>query len=599
MSSSLQRSSIVRDSIGKIVRLLSEKDITVTLAGNSAHVEYHPITHLPTKMNLPMIDDQTSEEMLIAIHGFVDHEVGHVLFSDPQKIQKASKERVQSLHNIIEDTFIESRMQNKFKGSKSNLELMHTIFTKEHIDTELNKLGDDSETSMYWGALVACAFRAWAGQQHFVEYMSDKWELIEPYCEKLGELVSEVPNVTNSEEALDLAIKVRDRLNDKKNPEGSSGEREQQEKNKGKESSDEDNTEKSKKGSSEKNQESDHQQSDEKDKEEIEYDDREVTDFDDALKKLIQSMAKKEGDDKEYAPFSKDWDFIGPVDDITVSGREVDFVQNSVNEHIRRITRKMELMFRAANKSRFIKGKRAGRLSQDSLHRLATNDSRVFKRKTVKETNEVAVSLLVDCSGSMSGPKIKLACQVAWAMSDVLDRLNINNEVLGFTTSNKARSALYNDVNKRAKQISYDEYQNFTRIKPIYMPVFKSFSERFTNTQKKRLTQAALSKIEMSGNVDGESVIYAAERLLKQKERSKTLIVLSDGMPAVDNCSHRVGEMHLVDSIKKVEKSGISCVGIGIQDDSVKNFYKKSIVAHQLEDLPEKVMNELKAILFN
>ena len=76
-------------------------------------------------------------------------------------------------------------------------------------------------------------------------------------------------------------------------------------------------------------------------------------------------------------------------------------------------------------------------------------------------------------------------------------------------------------------------------------------------------------------NVDGESLLWAAKRLLKRPEDRKILIVQSDGFP---NCPVLPGESrlalseHLSAVVPRVEATGIEVIGIGIMDDAVKKI---------------------------
>ena len=44
-------------------------------------------------------------------------------------------------------------------------------------------------------------------------------------------------------------------------------------------------------------------------------------------------------------------------------------------------------------------------------------------------------------------------------------------------------------------------------------------------------------------------------------------------------------------------RAGINVVGIGIQSDSVKSFYPKSVVINDVDELPKTVIQELRHLL--
>jgi cobalamin biosynthesis protein CobT len=99
-------------------------------------------------------------------------------------------------------------------------------------------------------------------------------------------------------------------------------------------------------------------------------------------------------------------------------------------------------------------------------------------------------------------------------------------------------------------------------------------------------------------NVDGESVMLAALRLLKRREQRKVMIVLSDGYPAAYGIEEHLAE-HLKHTVQVIEKMGVEAVGIGIMDESVKGFYPQSVVIEELDKLPAAVMGEIKRFLID
>jgi cobalamin biosynthesis protein CobT len=125
------------------------------------------------------------------------------------------------------------------------------------------------------------------------------------------------------------------------------------------------------------------------------------------------------------------------------------------------------------------------------------------------------------------------------------------------------------------------------------MPIFKEFGEKFGPEQKKRIASAIDDRIMTQANVDGESVMYAAQRLLKQKQPSKIMIVLSDGEPAGPGDGSEL-RSHLKQVVKDLTKVGVNMVGVGIQTHSVEEFYPKSIHLNNIEDLPKTVIHQIR-----
>lgn len=235
---------VLREAIVKIAQMLSEMNIRVTQIGMRAYVEADR-TGKPIRVNLPYIPDNASEGLVIAIQGFLDHEVAHVLFTDFKAVKAAYKisRRMGNLHNIIEDTYIERMMRRKFPGSNYNLARLHDFFIKEFTEPQLEKAMESGDERMLLSALLVPAMRAWSGQTAFIDYMSDKWHLIKTYVDRIDDLKDEVIKVKNSWEGLDLAKRMYEamKLKEEKIPESPSNtlrsKEEQQEQEEGQEQS--------------------------------------------------------------------------------------------------------------------------------------------------------------------------------------------------------------------------------------------------------------------------------------------------------------------------------------------------------------------------
>lgn len=299
-------------------------------------------------------------------------------------------------------------------------------------------------------------------------------------------------------------------------------------------------------------------------------------------------------DPKQYLVYTRDLDRIEPV--VPPADMKKTWVP-SLEEDTRQMTSKMrkDIERMMASQSHVIRtpGHRNGKLHAPSLFRVPQGDPRVFTQKQEHVSKDTAVELVIDNSGSMSGAKMKLAMTAGYALCTTLDAVKIAHEVIGFTTGgwhhlpHTIRQAITDDLHKSS--IHWD------RVGPLVLPIYKTFEERVTATVKARFAYMREAQVGISGNVDGESLEYCAERLLKRPEKRKVMMVLSDGQPAG---SHKAGP-HLSYVVKQLGKMGIECIGIGIQDDSVKRYYPKFTVLHNAADLPGQVMGEIKMILMS
>ena len=313
--------------------------------------------------------------------------------------------------------------------------------------------------------------------------------------------------------------------------------------------------------------------------------------FDESMSRVISDSALRAAQNSDYLPFTKDYDLIEklPIGS-AYSPKMTQSLVDKVDHMVGPLQKDLERAIAAKSLATRSHGHRSGRLHAANLSRLAVGDARVFSRKHESTSKDVAVELVVDCSGSMGGSKIHTACQAAYALSSVLDRLQIKNEVIGFTTKDIGNA--YYDIGK----VSSDTGVRFSRMEGLYMPILKGYDERIQSSNvKERFGWLPNTNI-LRSNVDGECVEIAARRLMARKEAGKIMIVLSDGYPAAAGSRGDL-EQHLKRTVEDIGRSGVKVVGIGIESDAVKKFYPKSIVLNNVTQLPGAVIKELRHLL--
>ena len=311
-------------------------------------------------------------------------------------------------------------------------------------------------------------------------------------------------------------------------------------------------------------------------------------DLSSAIAQEIHDMAKQAVDEADYSVFTKDDDQIRIFETPdSIDAKWVPEMDDRVMSLVGPMQKDIERMM--ASQSRVIRtsGHRSGKLHSASLHRVLQGDARVFQRKEESRSKDTAVMLLVDNSGSMSGPRIITAMQSAYALAVTLERVGIPSEIMGFTTGYASRQVCLQADEEMRKGIRFSRTTT-----TIVMPVFKTFAERVTPIVKRRIAYQLNMQVGMNVNIDGESLEYGAARLLPRRESRKVMIVLSDGSPVGSGTGP-----HLKKVVNDLGRIGIETVGIGIQSNAVKNFYPRSLVLNDVKDLPGAVMGELKRIL--
>lgn len=233
---------------------------------------------------------------------------------------------------------------------------------------------------------------------------------------------------------------------------------------------------------------------------------------------------------------------------------------------------------------------RTGRLNiRGKASTLIMGGANVRRKKVEGDNIDTAVSLLVDCSGSMNGQPMVLAGHSAIALAECLHAGQIPFEVLGHTTASYKRktSDLFMEQCYHAeKPIRYE------RECAIYMPVFKPFDKGLNQC---RHLMGFIPTASDNSNADADALLYAGRRLLEREESNKILMLLADGYPAWRGR----GDQNTLtrEAVVKLQADGIKTVGIGINCDSVKQFFENWVVVEDINDLSKHVLDQIAKMI--
>jgi len=212
---------------------------------------------------------------------------------------------------------------------------------------------------------------------------------------------------------------------------------------------------------------------------------------------------------------------------------------------------------------------------QEKAKSIPAMESKAWQKREMPDEKDYAISLLVDLSGSMSNDnKIEETFKAVIVLSEVLNRLSINLEILGFN------DRIY-------------EYQDFGQ------PMSKHIRENMGKMLGEVDDTSDTGKAQW--NDDGWALEKASGRLVRQKADRKFLVVMSDGSPA-ESPMHPRGKYELGKMIKKVlEETDIRLIGLGIGrgTEHVDKYYPNSIANVNVKEMAEKLAVLIKEVIAN
>jgi len=245
---------------------------------------------------------------------------------------------------------------------------------------------------------------------------------------------------------------------------------------------------------------------------------------------------------------------------------EYERLYNNLSSTVRLLQKRIKDMFTLKAKTRYRSGFNSGRLiSARDLWKTSHNDDKVFMRRQEKHKIDYAITVLIDQSGSMNGPKIIEAKRSLIILGEVLDSLSIPFELLGFSTDNQVCVPGEHPPEYRADELEH--------------MIYKTFDERYDRKVKGRIgTIKALRN-----NFDGEAILWAYKRLSEHIAREKLLIVLSDGEPQGTHSSMKNASFTRA-AVRSIQRR-VKVIGVGYQSREVEKFYKNFILVHGIDEL--------------
>jgi cobalamin biosynthesis protein CobT len=627
---------LIESAAEKLARLMTATGVNVV---------YSPTVKVPCAdldagmIYMPAMPDELTREEHTKMHGTLDHEAAHIIFTKMADGTNAIKPKGADGHimNCFEDGRINRLMGEMYVGSQYNISEMYRLISPEVIAKTNEALREEKDpakaaqmresfskhlamskaaTVYVWGDESAAEGMDAADSEEWIARMSDDLKDQLRAIETVEDVLAAIPPIKEWLELVDPPKDEQEQDEQEQDEQDESGEGDGQGESDSDEDSDggndsdgepsdesdEDSDEDSEGGSDSKPETAEDGESGEADAasipETVNDGDLEPTDEEGGPR--VDTIGRVESFDEVGEQMDRDREEAIAV--ITVDdgyhGRYIVDTSYDVEHHVKDMkmdetprahTAMSALLFGSvrekvgAMRARLVldlqstgkvwsKNHESGRrLDRNKLHRPSVGDARVFRNKVKREQVNTAVTLLVDCSGSMNGGRIETAMQLAGLFCDALELANVPCEVLGFTTAD----SFHHDW-------CHGTPTTGCREEALHHIVLKDFNERAAVNRHHWTKIANNCNNVLWCNVDGESVLWAAKRLHQRREERKVMFVFSDGCPSADAYGL---ENHLKYATETVEKSGVDLIGVGIQSREVKRFYTNYVIYNGLNDL--------------
>ena len=259
-----------------------------------------------------------------------------------------------------------------------------------------------------------------------------------------------------------------------------------------------------------------------------------------------------------------------------------------------RLARYLQQRLASTQRNGWSFGLEEGHLDGSRLSQLVTDPQQraIFKDEMQRPVNETAVTILMDCSGSM-----KTFARPLSLLLDVLGRAlemaGASVEILGFSTQ------AWNGGRARRRWQRAGQPQFPGRLNERLHIVFKDGAKPWRHA---RHGIAALRKPDIfREGIDGEAVEWACQRLRAKAAQRRILLVISDGCP-MDTATHQANDEHYLDQhLRQVlaaqERTGgvkVCALGLGL-DLGV--FYRQRLAVDLQHDIDEALLYSVAEML--
>ena len=233
-----------------------------------------------------------------------------------------------------------------------------------------------------------------------------------------------------------------------------------------------------------------------------------------------------------------------------------DIINGATKANLLRLLRSIDLVGKSTHEE-------SGGIDRKAFARYACGSSNIFSKREYKEADSSAVSILVDCSGSMHmQSRAYFAQDVVVQLVKTFDKAKVRNRVWG-----------------------YDCYTRSNNEDVRFYP-FKQWNQ---SMQSAIPSLGYIHDSPENNNPDYSAIKLSLEDLRNQPEAKKFLILLSDSE------SMNPDHMKYLDLL--ADKLGIKIIAIGIKSEETLKCFKHAIAVNDLSEMGGAVFNKFLSTL--
>lgn len=297
--------------------------------------------------------------------------------------------------------------------------------------------------------------------------------------------------------------------------------------------------------------------------------------------------------DEPYRVFSQAWDEVLGVRELKALAQSPYLaLSDETQAQARRLAQQLRRRLQSLQQHRWRFDQPQGMLDARRLTSVVTSaNTAIFRQPQQAPLSAACITLLLDQSGSMRGLPLQMTLLAVDLAVRALEAAGVSCEVLGYGTRYAGQGNPLFDVWQAAGQPAFPGRLNATR----YL-VYKSVRQPWRASRGLLMRQVPLA----GENIDGEALLWAARRLLKQPQRRKILLVFCDGAPHDEATITANGSdylrRHLHQSIAMIERGPIHLAAIGM-GQGIAHYYRHSLRLQAPEAIFSVLFEQLPQLL--